>query len=222
VLDAVFYLLRTGCQWRLLPRCFPPWGTVYHYFRLWLRTGTRGRLHRAIYAQARLAAGRSPCPSLVIMDGQSVKTTGRGGVRGFDGHKLVKGRKRHILVDRLGLILTSGVEPASIPDQHAGRRLLGGLRPFFPAIRTVMADTGHQSCKLARVLRQHEGWQLVITKRGQRAFKIKGLTWIVERSFAWLGRNRRFSKDYEFRVQTSETMIDVAATPLMLNRIAPA
>jgi transposase len=126
----------------------PALGTVYHYFRLWLRTGTRGRLHRAIYAQARLAAGRSPCPSLVIMDGQSVKTTGRGGVRGFDGHKLVKGRKRHILVDTLGLILTSGVEPASIPDQHAGRRLLGGLRPFFPAIRTVMADTGHQSCKL--------------------------------------------------------------------------
>ena len=221
VLDAVFYLLRTGCQWRLLPDCFPPWGTVYHYFRLWQRTGVWVRLHRAAYALARAASGRPPCPSLVIMDGQSVKTTERGGVRGFDGHKLVRGRKRHILVDTLGLPIASRVEPANVPDQKAGARLLAGLSLLFPAIRTVMADAGHQSRKLARALRQHEGWRLVITKRGQRAFKIKGLTWIVERSFAWLGRNRRFSKDYEFRVQTSETLIEVAATRLMLNRIAP-
>ena len=143
-------------------------------------------------------------------------------MRGFDGHKRVKGRKRHILVDTLGLIITCRVEPAGISDQHAGARLLGGLRPFFPAIRTVMADAGHQSGTLAQALKRHEGWELVITKRGQRAFKIKGLTWIVERSFAWLGRNRRFSKDYEYRVQTSETMIDVAAIRLMLHRLAAA
>lgn len=222
VLDAIFYLLRTGCQWRLLPRDFPPWSTVHHYFRSWKNTGTWVRVHRNLYARARLAAGREPCPSLVIMDGQSVKTTERGGVRGFDGHKRVKGRKRHILVDTLGLIITCRVEPAGISDQRAGARLLGGLRPFFPAICTVMADAGHQSGKLAQTLKRHEGWELVITKRSQRAFKIKGLTWIVERSFAWLGRNRRFSKDYEYRVQTSETMIDVAAIRLMLHRLAPA
>jgi putative transposase len=220
VLDAIFYLLRTGCQWRLLPREYPPWSTVHHYFRIWRNTGAWVRVHRTLYTRARLAAERAPCPSLVIMDGQSVKTTERGGVRGFDGHKLVKGRKRHILVDTLGLILASRVEPAGISDQKAGTRLLGGLRPFVPAIRTVMADAGHQSRKLARALKRHEGWDLVTTRRGQRAFKITGLTWIVERSFAWLGRNRRFSKDY--RVQTSETMIDVAAIRLMLNRLAQA
>ncbi len=221
VVDAIFYLLRTGCQWRLLPRCFPPWSTVHHDFRAWQCQGVWVRLHRAVYGLARAAAGRSACPSLVIMDGQSVKTTERGGVRGFDGHKLVRGRKRHILVDTLGLIITSRVEPANLPDQRAGARLLAGLRPLFPAIRTVMADAGHQSRELARHLLRHDGWRLRITHRGQRAFRIKGLTWIVERSFAWLGRNRRFSKDYEYQVQTSETLIDIAAIRLMLNRIAP-
>ena len=221
VADAIFYLLRTGCQWRLLPRCFPPWSTVHHYFRAWQRQGVWVRLHRAVYALARAAAGRSACPSLVIMDGQSVKTTERGGVRGFDGHKLVRGRKRHILVDTLGLPIASRVEPANVPDQRAGARLLGGLRPLFPAIRTVMADAGHQSRRLTRDLLRHDGWRLHIVHRRQRAFRITGLTWIVERSFAWLGRNRRFSKDYEFKVQTSETLIDVAAIRLMLNRIAP-
>jgi putative transposase len=220
VVNAIFYLLRTGCQWRLLPREFPRWGTVYHYFRVWKNSGVWTRLHRAVYEQARLLAGRAPCPSVVIMDGQSVKTTERGGVRGFDGHKRVRGRKRHILVDILGLPIASRVEPASISDRRAGARLLGGLRAFFPAIRTVIADAGHESRELARTLKRHEGWELRIVKRRQRAFKITGLTWIVERSFAWLGRNRRLSKDYEYMVQTSETLIDVAATRLMLNRIA--
>ena len=112
----VFYLLRTGCQWRLLPRCFPSWSTVHHYVRLWQRTAVWMRLHRAVYAQARLTAGRPPCPSLIILDGQSVKTMRRGGTRGFDGHKLVRGHKRYILVDTLGLPIASRVEPANVPD----------------------------------------------------------------------------------------------------------
>ncbi len=124
-------------------------------------------------------------------------------------------------VDTLGLIIASRVEPANMPDQRAGARLLAGLRALFPAIRTVMADAGHQSRKLARDLLRQDGWRLRITHRGQHAFRIKGLTWIVERSFAWLGRNRRFSRDYEYKVQTSETLIDVAAVRLMLNRIVP-
>jgi transposase len=222
ILDAILYLLRTGCQWRLLPRDFPPWSTVHHYFRTWRSTGVWVRLHRALYARARAAAGRRPCPSLVIMDGQSVKTTERGGVRGFDGHKRVKGRKRHILVDTLGLPIANRVEPAGVSDRRAGDRLLAGLRPLFPAIRTVMADAGHESRRLARELKRRDGWRLVIAKRRERAFRIVGLTWIVERSFAWLGRNRRLGKDYEYRVQTSEAMIAVAAIRLMLNRLAPA
>jgi putative transposase len=155
------------------------------------------------------------------MDGQSVKTTERGGVRGFDGHKQVKGRKRHILVDMLGLPIASRVEPANMSDRRAGHRLLAGLSALFPKIRTVFADAGHESRKLARELMCEAGWKLQITRRGQRAFKITGLTWIVEPSFAWLGRNRRLSKDYEYLVQTAETFIDIAATRLMLNRIAP-
>jgi putative transposase len=173
-------------------------------------------LHRVLYEQARRHAGRAACPSVVIMDGQSVKTTERGGTRGFDAHKRIKGRKRHILVDTLGRLV------ADTSDRRAGALLLGGLSALFPRIRTVIADADHESRNLARTLQQDQGWQLRIVKRRQRAFKITGLTWIVERSFAWLGRNRRLSKDYEYRVQTSETMIDLASIRLMLNRIAPA
>ncbi len=112
VLNAIFYLLRTGCQWRLLPREYPPWSTVHHYFRAWKNTGAWVPMHRAVYARTRIAAGRAPCPSLVIMHGQSVKTTGRCGVRGFDGHRLIKERMRHILVDTLGLPIASRAQPA--------------------------------------------------------------------------------------------------------------
>jgi putative transposase len=157
------------------------------------------------------------------MDGQSVKTTEVGGTRGFDAFKRVKGRKRHILVDTLGLPIANRVEAADVSDRRAGALLTlltSGLKALFPAITTVIADASHESKKLARVLAEQQGWRLQIVKRRQRAFKITGLTWIVERSFAWLGRNRRLSKDYEYRVRTSETMIDIATTRLMLNRLA--
>jgi putative transposase len=149
-----------------------------------------------------------------------VKTTERGGTCGFDAHKRVRGRKRHILVDTLGLPIASRVESADTSDRRGGTRLVAGLAPLFPRIHTVIADAGHESRKLARELTRQDGWKLQIVKRRQRAFKITGLTWIVERSFAWLGRNRRLSKDHEYRVQTSELMMDVAATRLMLNRVA--
>lgn len=222
VLDAIFYLLRTGCQWRLLPREYPPWSTVHHYFRLWRRTGVWTLLHRAVYEAARAAAGRRSCPSVVIMDGQSVKTTERGGVRGFDAHKKVKGRKRHILVDTMGLMVTNRVEPAGISDRRAGEALVMGLAPLWPDITTVIADAGHESRKLARKLKAYAGWRLVIVKRKERAFRITGLTWVVERSFAWLGRNRRLSKDYELSVHASEAMLDAAAIRFMLKRLEPA
>src|SRR4051812_8348665 len=119
VLDAIFYLLRTGCQWRLIPREFPAWGTVYHYFRTWKNVGVWGCIQAALYEQTRAQAGRSECPSVVIMDGQSVKTTERGGVRGFDGHKRVKGRKRHILVDTLGPPIANRVEPESSVSRNS-------------------------------------------------------------------------------------------------------
>ena len=125
VLNAIFYLLRTGCQWRLLPREFPGWSTVYHYFQAWKNAGVWTCIRRSMYQQARGQAGRAACPSVVIMDGQSVKTTERGGIRGFDAHKRVTGRKRHILVDILGLLIACRVEPADISDRKAAALLLG-------------------------------------------------------------------------------------------------
>src|SRR4029434_5254973 len=119
VLNAIFYLLRTGCQWRLLPREYPVWGTVYHYFRTWKNEGVWARLQRILYRRLRKTAGRSACPSVVIMDGRSVRTSARGGVRGVDGHKRVKGRKRHILVDTLGMLIANRVGPANMSDRVA-------------------------------------------------------------------------------------------------------
>ena len=145
----------------------------------------------------------------------------KGPVILVNDERRVKGRKRHILVDTFGLLIACRVEPADISDRKAAARLLGGLRPLFPNIRTVIADAGHQSRKLADHL-SRQGWKLQIVKRRQRAFRITGLTWIVERSFAWLGRNRRLSKDYEYCVQSSETLIEIAATRLMLNRLSQA
>lgn len=220
VFDTILYLLRTGCQWRQLLRDFPPWSTVHGYFRGWRMAGVWVLLHRALYPLARLAAGRKPEPTLGIMDGQSVKTTERGGVRRFDGHKRVKGRKRHILVDILGLPITNHVEPANMSDRRAGGRLLAGLAPLWPTIRTVIADAGHESRKLAQQLLR-DGLRLQIVERKQRTFEIASPTWIVERSCAWLGFNLRLLKDYKCFVQTSESILDVAAVRLMLNRVAP-
>ena len=128
----------------------------------------------------------------------------------------MKGRKRHILVDTLGLLIASRVEPAGMSDRRAGAKLVAGLAPLWPTIRTVIADAGHESRKLAAEIKRQEGWRLVIVKRSEPAFKIVGLNWIVERTFGWLGRHRRLAKDYEFKVQTSETLIEIAGIRTML------
>jgi putative transposase len=204
--DLGFKLPPLEQPWLPLHSCLSGYHQIFAtqpYFRSWKNAGVWTCIQRAIYEQARAQVGRPACPSVVIMDGQSVKITERGGIRGFDGHKCVKGRKRHILVDTLGLLIASRVEPANVSDRGAGERLLAGLSPLFPRIQTVIADAGHESRKLASRLLRDAGWKLQIVKRGQRAFKITCLTWIVERSFAWLGRNRLTSTTCKRRKRCS-------------------
>ena len=137
------------------------------------------------------------------MDAQSVRTKEIRGVRGFDGHKRVKGRKRYLVVDTLGLPLANRVEPAGMSDRRGGARLVDGLSPLWPTIRTVIADGGHESRKLAAEIKRHEDWKLLIVKRGDRTFKIVGLNWIVARTFVWLGRSRRLARDYETNIASA-------------------
>ena len=181
-----------------------------------LAAATSRRLLKRVFEKLTL-----PLRSRAHLRLRELWTTERGGTRGFDGHKRVKGRKRHLLVDTLGMVVARRVEAANVSDRRVGARLLAGLQSGLPSIRTVMADAGYESGKLACELKRCHGWRLHITKRRQRAFKVVGLTWIVERTFAWLARNRRLSKDYELKVQTSEVFIDLAAIRLMLKRLAP-
>jgi putative transposase len=218
VVKAIFYLLRTGCQWRLLPREFPPWPTVYYHFRRWEQESVWLTLLLVVPFYA--PKSWSPCDSFGCYHGWAVGQDyyRKRGVRGFDAHKRIRGRKRHILVDTLGIPIANRVEAANMSDRRAAAGLLGGLGPIFSTIKTVNADAGHQSRKLTRLIKA-EGCELRIVKRRKRTFEVVGLTWIVERTFAWIGRYCRMSKDYEHRVQTSETLIDLIAIRLMLNRL---
>lgn len=220
IVNAIFYVVRNGIGWRALPHDFPHWKTVYHYFRQWRDDGTWERIHDALRADVRRAAGRDPSPSAAILDAQSVKTTEAGGERGFDGGKNVNGRKRHIGVDTLGLLLAVVVTAADVSDQAGARLMAGQLRWRFPRLRRLWADGGYGGAPLANWLLAFGGWVLEVVRgsRDQRGFQVIPRRWIVERTFGWLNRYRRLSKDYEALPQTSEVMILIAMTHLMLRR----
>lgn len=219
VFDALFYLARTGCQWRMLPREFAPWTTVYYYFRRWKRD-LIARLHGALRRAVRVLAGREPTPSLGIIDSQSVKTTCQGGVRGYDAGKNVKGRKRHVVVDTLGLVWAVVVHAASDHDSRGALRVLARLVGQVPRLEKVLADGGYRGTPGGLVWRVF-GWLWRIVERdpGRKGFRVVKQRWIVERTFGWFEHYRRLSKDYETLPATSEAMIELSMIRLMLNRL---
>ena len=222
VFDALFYLLRTGCPWRYLPSNFPPWQTVYYHFRQCSRTGLWTHLWRGVHEAERRRVGKDLQPSAAIMDSQSVKTVEESArIRGYDAHKCIKGRKRHLLVDTLGLPIMVYVTPADLHDTQGARCLLAGLKYFVPRLKKVWADAAYRGKELADWCKAQGNWDLEVVKRtpGVRGFTMLPKRWMVERTFGWISRNRRMSKDYERKVQTSEALIAVAMIRLLVARL---
>jgi putative transposase len=221
VVNAILYVNRTGCQWRALPHDFPNWKSVYTIFWRWRRGGVWQRIHEALCRQVRKQADKKPTPSVAILDSQSIRTAEGGDERGYDAGKKITGRKRHLAVDTLGLVWAVVVHGANWQDQDGACLVLNKLKAFG-RLRVVFADSAYGRNGLPAWVAETFGWvlQTILRPVQAKGFVVLPKRWIVERTFAWLARCRRHSKDYERTTQSSEAMIHLSMISLMSRRLA--